>query len=230
MKKRYALILSILCLLTLRSAAQESIINEINYGLLEKYIQSAREYYPKRRLADAQQEVLKTGVTVASLSYLDIFSASYFYRPNDKTAISAPGNTVNPYIVNGIQYGVNVNLGTFLQKPFLVKRARAEYKVAQLQTLDYDLSLVTEVKRRYYTYVQMLTDLKIKTQTVQDNGSVAESAKRRFEKGEIALDAYNASRVLLADANSSKIQTEVNYLNAKDALEEIIGKKLTEIK
>lgn len=76
----------------------------------------------------------------------------------------------------------------------------------------------------------MLSELKIKTQTAQDNNGVAENQRRRFEKGEIPLDAYNGSRVQLSDSNSAKIQTEVNFLNAKDALEEIIGRKLTDIK
>lgn len=230
MKNRYVLLILVLCLFGLKSSAQESIIADVNYGQLEKYIQAAKEYYPRRQLFKAQEETIKTGIAVANLSYLDIFSASYFYRPNDKTAISNPGNTANPYIVNGIQYGVNLNLGNFLQKPFLAKRAKSEYKVAKLQSLDYEVTLVTEVKKRYYTYIQMLSELKIRTQTAQDNKGVADNARYRFEKGEISLDVYNASRIQLADANSMKIQTEVNYLTAKDALEEMVGKKLSEVK
>lgn len=229
MKKDYALVLVILCFCGFKGVAQESIIPDIDYKLLDKYIKAAREYYPRRKLVEAQKDVSKVAITTANLSYLDIFSASYFYRPNDKTPITAPGATVNPYIVNGIQYGININLGAFLQKPFMVKRAKAEYKVATLQAEDYDVLMVTEVKKRYYTYVQMLGELKIRTLKAFDNKSVADNARRKFEKGEIPLEAYNSSRVELADASSEKLQTEVNFLNAKDALEEIIGKKLAEI-
>jgi len=111
-----------------------------------------------------------------------------------------------------------------------VKRAKIEYKIAKSQTEDYEISLVSEVRRRYYQYVQSLSELKIKTQISQDNESVAVNARQKFERGELALDQYNGSRLLLADSNSEKIQSEVNYLNAKDNLEEIIGKKLTDIK
>lgn len=230
MKNRYVLIITILCLFSLKGSAQESIIGDINYGLLDKYIQSAKDYFPRRQLYKAQEESIKTGITVANLSYLDIFSASYFYRPSDKTAISAPGNTVNPYIVNGIQYGINLNLGNFLQKPFIAKRAKAEYKVAKLQSQDYEVTLVTEVKKRYYAYLQALSELKIRTQTALDNKGVADNARYRFEKGEIALEFYNNSRIQLAEANTMKIQVEVNYLNAKDSLEELLGKKLGDFK
>lgn len=229
MKKKYIFLLTATFMFSIKGFAQESIIGDIDYAKLDKYIQIAKEYYPKRKIVGVQEDIAKIGITNANLSYLDIFSASYFYRPNDRTAISTPGETINPYIVNGIQYGININLGNFLQKPFMVKRAKAEYKVAQLQSLDYEVTLATEVRKRYYTYIQMLSELKIRTQKSQDNKSVADNAKHRFEKGEIALDQYNFSRVELANANSERIQTEVNYLLAKDALEELLGKKLTEI-
>jgi outer membrane protein TolC len=236
MKKTYTLIVVLLCLLSLNTSAQESIIGEINYTLLEKYIQTAKEYYPRRKVFEAQKDVSKTAITIAQINYLDIFSASYYYRPNGQAASTGgtatiPGTTGNTNVIfgNGIQYGISVNLANFLTKPFLVKRAKSEYKVAQLQSADYEITLVSEVKRRYYTYVQMLAELKIKTQTAQENKTVADNARRRFEKGEIALDGYNASRIQLSDSNTNQIQTEVNYLTAKDALEEMLGKKLSEI-
>ncbi|WP_235324410.1 TolC family protein [Pedobacter lusitanus] len=148
MKRISALTVFLLSFLCLQVSAQESIIGDINYGQLEKYIQAAKENYPKRKILKAQEEAIKTGIPIAQISYLDMFSASYFYRPGDKQAISGPGQTNNPYIVNGIQYGISFNLGAFLQKPFLVKRAKADYKVAKLQTEDYDYALVNEVKKK----------------------------------------------------------------------------------
>lgn len=233
MKKNYALLLTLICLFALKSSAQESIIGQIDYKTLDKYIQAAREYYPKRKIQEAQTGIAKIGVTTANLSYLDIINASYFYRPGDKTAISVPGGTgttANPYVFNGVQLGIGLNLGGFLQKPFLVKRARAEYKVAKLQQEDYDISLDIEVKRKYYTYIQSLSELKIKTQTAQESRTVADNASKRFQNGQISLDEYNNSRRILADANTDQISTEVIYLTSKDDLEAIIGKKLTDIK
>jgi len=231
MKKNYALLLALLCLFALKSSAQESIIGQINYTTLEKYIQAARDYYPKRKIQEAQTTIAKTGVTTANLSYLDIISASYFYRPGDKTAISVPGSiNANPYVFNGVQLGVGLNLGTFLQKPFLVKRAKAEYRVAKLQQEDFDITLENEVKRKYYIYIQSLSELKIKTQTAQESRVVADNSSKRFSKGEVSLDEYNMSRRILADANTDQIATEVLFLTSRDELEALIGKKLTDIK
>ena len=187
----------------------------------------AKESSPKKKIALAQAESIKTAIPIANLSYLDIFNASYYYRPNeDQDAI----NPQNPYSVNGFQFGVNFTLGTFLQKPYMVKKAKADYKVALLQSQDYDLTLATEVKKRYYTFIQTGSQLKISSQAAQDNKNISENLKDKFQKGEITIDAYNNSRILVSSANTSKIQAEVNYLVAKDALEEIIGQKLSEVK
>jgi len=205
--------------------AQNSIIEDINYNLLEKYIQSAKENYPRKKIFEANEEKAKTGVPIANMSYFDILNASYIYRPNDQAAL----NPLNPYTVNGFQFGVNVNIGALLQKPFMVKKAKAEYKVAKLENDEYDLILANEVKRRYYEYLQQQAALKVKTQASQDNRSVAENLKYKFAKGEVTIDIFNQSRINAASADSDKLLTEVAYFRAKDALEEIIGKKLTEI-
>jgi len=226
MKNLSKFTLIVLMFISLDSFSQESIIGEIKYSDLEKYIDLAVQNYPRVKIADVTVEKAKTDISMNALSYLDIFNASYFYRPNNKTAI----DVINPYAVNGFQLSVNVNLGNFLQKPLAGKKAKADYKIAKLEAEDFRLTLATEVKKRYYAYIQQINQLKIYTQSVQDNQNVANNLKTKFEKGEVALDTYNQSRINLTTASTSKIQTEVNLLSAKDALEEIIGMKLSEVK
>lgn len=226
MKNLSKFTLIVLMFLSLDSFSQESIIGEIKYSDLEKYIDLAVQNYPRVKITDVNVEKAKTDISMNAISYLDIFNASYFYRPNNKTAI----DVINPYAVNGFQLSVNLNLGNFLQKPLAGKKARADYKIAKLEAEDFRLTLATEVKKRYYAYIQQINQLKIYTQSVQDNQNVADNLKNKFEKGEVALDTYNQSRINLTIASTSKIQTEVNLLSAKDALEEIIGMKLSEVK
>jgi outer membrane protein TolC len=216
----------LLAFFTVKSYAQETIISDINQADLEKYIQLAKQNVPKRKILMAKNESLKAAIPQASLSYLDLFSASYFYRPSDKLAISP----TNPYIVNGIQYGISLNLGSFLQKPFAVKKAKQDYKVAQLEEQDYDIQLALEVKKRYYDYIQTLAMLKINSQSAIDSKGVAESLRYKFEKAEITLDTYNQSRVAQTTSLTAKIQSEVAYLRAKDLLEEMIGQKISDVK
>lgn len=234
MKKIFTLSILLFVFLSFNGFAQESIIGDINYALLEKYIAAAKENYPRRKIYDAKVTGLKTAIPMNALSYLDIFNASYFYKPdrsNQGTITTNPdGSTTNAISFNGFQFGVNLNLGNFLQKPYMGKRAKAEYKVAQLEAQEYELTLAVEVKKRYYTYVQQIGLLKINTLSVQDNKNVADNLKNKFEKGQLSLDTYNQSRINLAAANTAKLETEVNLLVAKDALEEMIGMPLSDIK
>lgn len=226
MKKLLNIIVVSLMFLSVNSFAQESIIGEIKYADLERYIALAKENYPKTKAFNETITKAKNELPITALSYLDIFNASYFYRPENKSVL----DPINPYNVNGFQFGINLNLGNFLQKPFNARKAKSDLKIAQYQAKEYELALEVEVKKRYYNYIQQISQLKIYTVSMQDNKNTADNLRRKFEKGELSLDTYNQSRINLTSATTSKIQTEVNYLSAKDSLEEIIGMKLSDVK
>lgn len=218
-------ILTLFFLLSFSAAiAQESILGDVKTADVETYIALAKQNYAKRKIQSAMTESVKTGIGISQMSYLDIFNASYFYRPQRKIAI----DPVNPYNVNGFQLGININIGALMQKPYQVKKAKADYKVAQLQELDFDNQLVVEVKKRYYEYIEQKAQLKISTQSAIDSKGVAESLRNKFEKGAVTLDVYNQSRIVEANALTLKINTETNFLKMRDLLEEIIGQKLPE--
>lgn len=225
MKTLSKVFLILFCICSLKLSAQESILNEINYNTLEKYIDAAKNN-PRREILALNVDKAKADIPIVTLTYLDMFNAAYYYRPNDRTTLDIN----NPYSVNGFQLGVATSLGTLLQKPFQIKKAKIDHKIAQLEAKDYDRTLANEVKRRYYDYVQQLNELKISSQVMLDNKNVADNLKYKFEKGEITLDVYNQSRAAQSAAGRAKIQSEVSYLKAKDSLEEIIGKKLEEVK
>lgn len=213
-------------LFCLQTSAQNTIMSDVNYPLLDKYISLAKQNYPKMKISEGQMESLKQNISMAKVSFLELFNASYFYRPNDVATNNLPGQI---YTVNGWQFGFTINLGTYLQKPYALKKARADYRVSGYQYEDTQLLTTTEVKRRYYAYLQSVSQLKIRTQSAQDSKNISETSRHKFERGELTLDLYNASRMLVSTTSTDQIQAEVNYLNAKDALEEIIGKKLSEV-
>lgn len=226
MKTLKKITLGFLVFFSINAVAQETIIPEIKYADLEKYIELAKQNFPRKKIFDLQKEGAQTAVPIASLSYLDLFSGSYFYRPQDRAVL----DPLNPYNVNGFQFGINLNLGTFLQKPFLVKKAKADAKVAELLAQEYNLAIGVEVKKRYYDYIQAINLVKLTTQMAQENKGVAESLRNRFEKSEITIDTYNQSRINQFNSYQGKIQAESTFLKAKDSLEEIIGLKLTDVK
>lgn len=206
--------------------AQDDIISQINTPLLQKYIDLAKEYYPKRKMYKASELSAKAKIGAAKAGYLEALNVSYFYRPDNATIIDA----TNPYSINGFQFGVYLNLGLFFRTPSLVKQAKEEHNMFSYQAKEYDILLESEVKQKYYEYLQWLNDLKVKNNAYNDNKAASDGLKYKFEKGEVSLDDYSKAKALTSSANSEKLLSELNMLKAKDALEALIGKKLEEVK
>ena len=202
--------------------AQESIIDEINYSQLEEFIRLAKENYPRKKIFEAQEASAKSQVSAAQLSYLEPLSAAYFYRPNNRIAIDA----VNPYLVNGFQFGASLNLGTFFQKPSQIKQAKKQHEIAMLENEEYERTLENEVKSRYYDYIQLQNELKLRVQDMQDAKTGLSDMQYKYERGEVEFEGYNEARTSFSASTSAKLIAEVNFLKAKDALEEVVGVKL----
>lgn len=222
--KRYFLV-SVLVVSMLVSSAQESIIGEIDYAKLEKLIVLAKEHHPQRKILKVTEKIENTAVTMSSLTLLNGMSASYFYRPPGRAVIS----DLNPFFFNGFQFGIGVNLSSLVTTPMQVKQAKRQREIAQLQSEDYDRMLETMVKARYYSYIQLTSELKVRTQTAQDMKTMFERIQNSFELGEVDFDTYTSSRTSLSEANSAVIATEVGFMMAKDELESLIGVRLEDI-
>ncbi|WP_113660616.1 TolC family protein [Pedobacter nanyangensis] len=206
--------------------AQDDIASQINPPQLQKYVDLAKEYYPKRKMYRASELSAKAKIGVAKAGYLESMNVSYFYRPDNAAIV----DTTNPYSINGFQFGVYLNLGLFFRTPSLVKQAREEYNAASYLTKEYDILLETEVKQRYFEYLQWLSDLKVKNQAYLDNKTSSDGLRYKFEKGEVSLDVYTKAKSLTSISSSEKLQAELNMLKAKNSLEALIGKKLEEVK
>lgn len=226
MTNKRLFILFLLSVFYVQASAQDDIMSQINTPLLQKYIDLAKEYYPKRKMYKASELSAKAKIGAAKAGYLESLNASYFYRPDNAAII----DTSNPYSINGFQFGVYFNLGVFFRTPSLVKQAREEYNSAAFLTKEYDILLETEVKQRYYEYLQGFIDLKVKNQAYIDNKTASDGLRFKFEKGEVSLDDYTKAKTLTSGAGSEKLTSELNMLRAKSSLEALIGKKLEEVK
>ncbi|RZL62209.1 MAG: hypothetical protein EOO93_09885 [Pedobacter sp.] len=219
-------ILLLLLAINVQLRAQDDIASLINPPLLQKYIDLAKEYYPKRKMYKASELSAKAKIGTAKAGYLESLNASYFYRPSNGTILDVN----NPYSINGFQFGVNLNLGLFFRTPSLVRQAREEYNSASYLTKEYDILLEVDVKERYFEYLQWLSDLKVKNQAYIDNKAASDGLRYKFEKGEVSLDVYTKAKSLTSTANSEKLMAEVNMLKARSLLEALIGKKMEDVK
>ncbi len=220
------LILLLFVAVNVKVKAQDDIASQINPPLLQKYVDLAKEYYPKRKMYRASELSAKAKIGAAKAGYLESMNVSYFYRPDNAAIV----DTTNPYSINGFQFGIYLNLGLLFRTPSLVKQAREEYNSASYLTKEYDILLETDVKQRYFEYLQWLSDLKVKNQAYIDNKTSSDGLRYKFEKGEVSLDVYTKAKSLTSISSSEKLQAELNMLKAKSSLEALIGKKLEEVK
>ncbi|MDO8994766.1 MAG: TolC family protein, partial [Daejeonella sp.] len=221
---KYFFLATFFLLLLCNSAkSQETMMTDISYVFLEKLIATAKENYPRMNNYEGRIKIAKTTVGQEQLSWLDAFSFSYIYNPN---------NTLNlavPRFFNGYQAAFNLNLSALLQKPGNVKQAKESVKLAQYDLDEYHLTLETEVKRRYFTYVQALSNLRLQTKLSSDALNVSNDVKTKFEKSEITYEQYTLMQMSYSGALQSKIAAESNFLIAKASLEELLTKKIEEI-
>jgi len=206
--------------------AQETIMESINTPLLQKYVDLAKENYPKRKMYKASELSAKAKIGVARATYFDSFTASYIYRPDNATAISID----NPYSINGFQLGVYLNLGILFRTPAYVRQAKEEHNEKIYQAKEYDILLESQVKQIYYDYLHQFNTYKVKQQAYNDNKAASDGLLYKFEKGEVSLDDYTKAKSITSYASSEKLLAELNLLKAKDTLEALIGEKLENVK
>ena len=233
MHKKYTLFI-LLILLTTVVKAQESVIPDISYPYLDALIASAKNHYPRVAALKDRADIAKTNVSKANVSWFDFFTFSYIYQPNNTLNYTVPTNsasaTNNRFLFNGIQLGLSLNLGSYLLKPYNVKTAKADLRIANEEQSEYLITLTADVKRKYFTYLLQQNLVKLQTQAFQDMQTSLKQTKYKFQKGEISFEIYNASLLTASARTEQKLQAETNFFIAKSELEAIVGVKLEDIK
>lgn len=202
---------------------QPSLMEDVSYVYVEKLISVAKENYPRVKMIESRIAIADAVVSNAKLSWLSPLSLSYVYSPSNTL------NITNPTFFSGYQIGLSLNFGTFLQSPGNIKRAKEERKIEVLNRDEYYLTLTTQVKTRYYNYLQALKSLKIQSQGNLDAQNLFNMIKYRFEKGEVGFQDYSAASVAFSTSSQLKMESEAILLRTKAELEELLGVKLEEV-
>jgi outer membrane protein TolC len=204
--------------------AGSSVHEAVSVTFLNQLIDTAKKYYPKMKTFDHKISIANSNVSKARNAWFDIFTFAYQYSPNNSTTL------VNPSILNGYQLGLFVNMGSLFTKPQGVKQAKEQLAINKLEKEEYIISIETEVKIRYFTYIKQVTILKAMTQGLIDAENAMKQVKYRFEKSEDSFDNYSKSLLTYADRKQSVIEAEGALLIAKSSLEELVCKKLEDIR
>ncbi|MCE6987637.1 TolC family protein [Dyadobacter sp. CY323] len=220
---RHAVFLIPLFFIIHTTQAQESLSKDISYEYLDKLVAVCKANYPRVKMYEARVHVAENGLKKAKLSYFDIFSFSYLFSPNNNV------NTISPTF-GGYQFGFFANIGSILQKPNTVKQAKWEVDAARYDKDAFDLNMESEVKKRYFSYIQKIVILRLRSGALLDVESMLSTVKHRFERGEESLENYNKALLMQSDHSQNIVNAESEVLMAKSNLEELIGQKLEDIK
>ena len=173
--------------------AQDGILSEISYLYLNKLIAAAKENYPRIKNFNSQIAAAKNELSGVKISWLEPFSFQYVSRSN--RASSNLVNVTTADILNGYQFGIALNPGSLLSKPSQIKKAKEQVKIAQYEREEYFLTLETEVKTRYYAYLQAQKAIIPANNAFLDSENNFKVVKAAFEKAEITLQDYNSASI-----------------------------------
>jgi outer membrane protein TolC len=216
------IVLAILLFYAATSKAQVTMMNDVSLPYLDKLIETGRAYYPKFKATTARVNASKAAYQKAKAGVFDFISLSYVYYPgNNFTVLNNTGGTNS--LLSGYQAGVFLNVGSMLQKPANVRQAKEEYHAVTMEKATMDLDIDQEIRKRYFTYLEYMNIVKIKTKAMGDVEDVQKHIKYKFEKGEVSFDIYN--QALLSYSTYSHA-----LLIAKSSLEELLGTTLENIK
>jgi outer membrane protein TolC len=218
-KKLLLLPVLFICVFAGRLHAQESFVPDISYPYLQKLIDTAKKYYIPIKMKATQTNMARTTYHQTQTSWVDVITPSYVYNPQRSV-----------YLLNGYQIALTVNLGTLIAKPFLIHNAHQAVKIAQLDEEMLNTTIEAMVKRLYFAYIEAKANLRILTKAALDAQSNAEQLKYKYEKVEVTLAEYSGAQALVYSQNTNKLMGELSFFNAKVGLEEVVGKRLEDIK
>lgn len=207
-----------------KAQIKESMMPDVSYTFLQRLIDTAKKYYPRVQILEHKTNIAVENVKKAKLSWFDLFTFSYLYSPNNSSTL------VNPSILNGYQFGVYLNFSAPFIKPHNVKSAKEELAITKLEKEEYLLIIEAEVKLRYFKYIEAKAIVKTRNQAAVDAENAVKQLRYRYEKSEDTFENYSRYLELYNERINGVIVAESYVLTTKSSLEEMICKKIEEIK
>ena len=216
--------------------AQQSMMDEVSVKYLDTLIKIAKANNPRHKIYEAQVGIAQNNLNRTKLSWLEGVGLYYIYLPPSVAVIdtlhqvgTSPYATTTRSKNNPFQFGFSLNLGSLFQKPAQINALKGQREVSRLEQQEYDLTIESDVKQAYYSYIQQVVLLRKRTQQEADAQIMLTSVKSRFERGQETFDNYTKAQLLYNQQGQDRITTESQMLTAKAQLEELLNKKLEEI-
>lgn len=222
--KRIILFIGLVSIGSTLQAQSESMLGDVDAKFLRKLIDTAKVNYPKMRAWENRVKIAALQIQKERRNWWSTITISQLFTPANTL------NVVNPVLFNGYQLGLVFNLGNLFTIPKNIEIAKQQMAISQYEKQEYIFSLEFMVKERYYNYLAQKAIVRMYTSSSIDAESSVKAMRYKFSRGEVKLEDYNGTILLLAQQQQLKIQGEGAMLIAKAKLEEVVGKKLEDVK
>jgi len=211
----------------------ESIYPDYSRTFVQKLLDTAEKNYPQVKIRAEQVKIANTTLGQAKAAWWEGISItpSYVYNPsNSINLFNSTGASTNFF--NGYQIAFTISLSSFITRPYVVRNARQAIEVAKYEEDMAKITLKTQVKHYYVLYLDAQAKLRLAIRATNDAQAFLAQVKHDFQAGLATanLTVYNSTLTAFNAQNVSKITAESAVLDAKNSLEELVGKRLEDIK
>lgn len=229
--KKYLLVLKIFIFSTSFLFGQDkgirsSYLDNSSSDIIEELVIAAWEHYPENKKYQHEINIAEHNVTQTGLSWMDNIYASG--NLNEYT-LDPPENFQGNLFFPRYNFGIRINLGTFINVPKEKQIANEELRIAKLNKQQQKNKIRAEVLRKYNLYLMHKEINEVQTQALEDAYSNFAVVKKKFKDGKASIDEYSQAFNNYNDQKIKKINAEADYEIAKINLEELIGMDVEEI-
>lgn len=203
----------------------ESVGEDIDFE--ERLVQLAWKNHPANDIARRNVDIAVYDLKISRREWLDIIQFQFNineFNIDPSSDIYGRADFYPRY-----NFGARFNLSFLFTKVVENKQRNEQIEVAVDEMNARKLQLRQEVLQSYNFYLMYKEILGIQSLALEDAESSHQLTERAFEQGEKSFDEYMRSLEVLNRVKIQKLSSETDFLNARLALEALIGVSLDEV-
>lgn len=203
----------------------QSAQTDVNFE--EKLVQLAWSNHPENRIVRKNVDIATYNRKLSRRQWYDIFNA----QGNINEFNIDPSRDIQDRANFFPRYNVSArfSLGMIFSIPIENKIRTESVTIAQEEVNARMLQVRQAVLQSYNTYLMYKEIYSIQSLGLSDAESNKKVAEQAFESGEMSFDRYINSMKAFDQIKIAKIRAERDFLNAKLALESLVGVRLEDI-
>ncbi|MCH8486180.1 MAG: TolC family protein [Candidatus Cyclonatronum sp.] len=185
--------------------------------LVARLQQLAWENHESNRVAEALVVRSSYGVRNARLEWLDAFTFTYNFYPEQLQDQGGPD------LFNRAGIAFNINLGRLARTPGRIRMAISERDVYRYELEVQRKRMNNEIIQRYSFFLLSAELYQLFLEAVENSQAVVNQVRERFEMGDLNIEQLQRGEEYLILDRQRLITARTDFFKARFAVEELIG-------